>query len=209
MNNFVRTTGYVLIAYIAGVALYNYGFRLLGWGSWPPLSESYQLHPIGLYTHIFAAVLALVVGPFQFSVRLRQKFRQLHRWMGRAYLGIGVLVGGISGLYMSVFAFGGLAAKLGFAGLAIAWLYTGCKAYQSIRAGNVEEHKAWMIRNYALTLAAVSFRVYLPLSMMAGFDFETVYRIDAWACWIPNLLVAEWMISRRSGQWRIIAAKSI
>ena len=53
-----------------------------------------------------------------------------------------------------------------------------------------------MVRNYALTLAAVSLRVYLPLSMIAGADFGTAYAAIAWLCWIPNLLVAEVLCNR-------------
>ena len=49
------------------------------------------------------------------------------------YLGIGVLVGGLAGLYMAIFAFGGVIAKLGFACLAVGWLYTGLRAYLAIR----------------------------------------------------------------------------
>ncbi|WP_068854147.1 DUF2306 domain-containing protein [Stenotrophomonas rhizophila] len=63
------------------------------------------------------------MGPFQFSTRLRQRYPAAHRWAGRAYLSVGVLVGGLSGLYMATFAFGGLAAKIGFAALALMWLF--------------------------------------------------------------------------------------
>ncbi len=116
--------------------------------------------------------------------------------MGRVYLGVGVLVGGLSGLYMAQFAFGGLGVKLGFACLAVASLFTGFKAYQSIRAGAVEQHRAYMMRNYSLILAAVSLRVYLPLSMFAGIDFASAYAVIAWLCWVPNLLLAEWLCNR-------------
>ena len=48
-----------------------------------------------------------------------------------------------------------------------------------------------MVRNFSLTLAAVSLRVWLPLSMMAGIDFVLAYSVIAWLCWVPNLLIAE------------------
>ena len=53
-----------------------------------------------------------------------------------------------------------------------------------------------MTRNYALTFAGVMLRVWSPLSVGMGADFTTAYVIIAWACWIPNLLVAEWIIRR-------------
>ena len=125
-----------------------------------------------IYTHIFASAVALMLGPFQFSTALRRRFTRLHRWSGRAYLGIGVLFGGLCALYMSAHAFGGPAAKLGFAGLAVCWLYTGLQAFLAIRRGSVDEHRKWMVRNFSLTFAAVTLRIYIPASIMAGIPFE-------------------------------------
>jgi Predicted membrane protein (DUF2306) len=48
-----------------------------------------------------------------------------------------------------------------------------------------------MIRSYALTLAAVTLRLYLPASIALGVDFRSAYRVISWACWLPNLAVAE------------------
>jgi hypothetical protein len=53
-----------------------------------------------------------------------------------------------------------------------------------------------MIRSFALTLAAVALRVYLPSALAAGIEFETAYPIIAWLCWVPNLLVVEFLIGR-------------
>lgn len=186
----------LLILFVAGNAIYQYGFTPLEAASPPPMTLTYQAHAVGIYVHVFAAAVALLLGPVQFSGRLRQQNRERHRWLGRIYLGVGVLFGGLSGLYMSVFAYGGPVPKLGFACLALAWLYTGLNAYRSIRAGQIEQHRAWMVRNYALTLAAVSLRVYLPLSMVAGMEFTTAYAAIAWLCWIPNLLLAEVLFNR-------------
>lgn len=191
MEKTARTILYLLILIVAVSATYNYGFRPLGDGLPPPMQANYQAHPFGIYTHVFAAVVALSIGPFQFLGALRKRRPQLHRWMGRIYLGVGVLVGGLSGLYMAQFAYGGIGVKLGFAGLALAWLFTGWQAYRAIRSGDVARHRAWMVRNFSLTLAAVSLRVWLPLSMMAGIDFESAYAVIAWICWVPNLVAAE------------------
>ena len=84
----------------------------------------------------------------------------------------------------------------GFAGLALAWLYTGLRAYLAIRGGEIGEHRKWMVRNFSLTFAAVMLRLYLPLSMLAGVEFIVAYAIIAWLCWIPNLVYAEWKFNR-------------
>ena len=162
----------------------------------PDMKPAYEARAGAIALHVFSAVFALAVGPFQFSAALRARRPKLHRVMGRLYLGAGVLVGGASGLYLAAGAFGGPVARLGFASLALAWLYTGWKAYAAIRAGNVAAHRAWMVRNFALTLAAVTLRIYLPASMLAGLAFEPAYAAIAWLCWVPNLVVAALLTER-------------
>ncbi len=54
-----------------------------------------------------------------------------------------------------------------------------------------------MIRSYALTFAAVTLRIYLPLSQIAGMPFDPAYQTISWLCWVPNLIVAEWIILRQ------------
>jgi hypothetical protein len=48
---------------------------------------------IAFYIHIGFAGLALLVGGFQFSRRLRQRSLTAHRWIGRTYA-YSVFVGG-------------------------------------------------------------------------------------------------------------------
>ncbi len=62
-------------------------------------------------------------------------------------------LGGLSGLYMSAFAFGGPLAQLGFACLAIGWLFVGLRTLQAIGGGAVQAHRKWVVRNVSLTLA--------------------------------------------------------
>lgn len=161
----------------------------------------YLAHHTILMVHILASMLASLIGPFQFLPRFRQgRLLKIHRWLGRAYL-LSVLFGGFSGLYMAQFGYGGLITELGFAALAILWLSSGYMAYQRIRNKEIEGHRQWMIRNYALTLAGALLRVWMPIAVIVlGIEFVTAYRAIAWLCWVPNLLVAEWIIrrSRRS-----------
>ena len=181
-----------VVAYAIGV----YGLIPLGALVHPDMRATFQAHRIGIYTHVFASVVALTLGPFQFSSRLRASQIQLHRWSGRAYLGVGVLLGGLAGLYMSFHAFGGVAARLGFGCLALAWLFTGLRAFLAIRRRDVTSHRRWMVRNFALTFAAVMLRLYLPASMAAGADFALAYPVIAWLCWLPNVVVAEVLFNR-------------
>jgi hypothetical protein len=55
-----------------------------------------------------------------------------------------------------------------------------------------------MIRNFSLTFAAVTLRLWGGVFQLFGLDFETGYIITAWLSWIPNLWFAEWLIKRGS-----------
>ncbi len=187
-----RAVGLFLVFGVAGYAIWGYAFMPVGSLVHPHMKPGFVPQAAAIYVHVFAAVLALALGPFQFSDRLRANRRNLHRGLGRIYLGVGVLVGGLAGLYLAPHAFGGPVARLGFGALALTWLYTGARAYAAIRRGAVAEHRRWMVRNYALTLAAVTLRLYIPLSVLAGIEFSVAYAVIAWLCWVPNLAVAEW-----------------
>lgn len=182
---------------VAAYAVIGYAVLPLGTLVLPDMAAGFRLRPGWIYAHVFAAAIALAVGPFQFSTKLRAAHRTLHRVLGRLYLGVGVLIGGLSGLWLSQFAQGGGIARSGFALLAVLWLWTGVRALRSIRAGDVAAHRRWMVRNFALTLAAVMLRIYVPLAMVAGADFHTAYAAIAWLCWIPNLIVAERYLAAR------------
>ena len=54
-----------------------------------------------------------------------------------------------------------------------------------------------MLRSYALTLAAVTLRLYLPISQMLGLPFGPSYQVISWLAWVPNLLVVELFVIHR------------
>ena len=162
----------------------------------PEQRATYVAHLTFLMTHIIASMLAILIGAFQFLPPLRKgRLLKVHRWLGRTYL-LGILFGGLSGLYMAQFAHGGIVSELGFGVLAVLWLYTGYRAYRHTRNKDLEAHRQWMIRNYALTFAGVMLRIWVPLSGAAGIEFTTAYTAIAWLCWVPNLILAQWIINR-------------
>lgn len=162
----------------------------------PEQRAVYSAHLIGLLMHVIGGMVTLGVGPFLFLAGVRTRWPAGHRWLGRFYL-LGNLVGGVAGLYMSTYAYTGAVARNGFATLALLWLATGLMAYVCIRDRQVAAHRRWLIRNFALTLAGVMLRLELPL-LSTVLSFALSYQIIAWSCWLPNLLVAEWLIQRHS-----------
>jgi|TARA_B100000315_G_scaffold258485_1_gene310808 hypothetical protein len=104
-------------------------------------------------------------------------------------------MGGLGALGAAPTATGGVVAISGFGLLGVIWLFSGAQAYRAIRAGDVQTHRAWMMRNFALTFAAVTLRIYLGVMQGGmGLSFEESYPTVAWISWVPNLLIVEWFI---------------
>jgi uncharacterized membrane protein len=151
-----------------------------------------------LRLHIAGGMGALLAGPWQFSQNLRSRHLNLHRWFGRFYL-LEVGLGSTAGFFMACVSKEGLPTHLGFGILAVLWFFTGWQAYRNVRSGDIAAHRRWMVRNFALTLAAVTIRIQLP--MMLGplhWSFHVSFIIVSWLCWVPNALIAEWMLHREA-----------
>lgn len=55
-----------------------------------------------------------------------------------------------------------------------------------------------MIRSYSFTLAAVTLRLYIAISIIFLYvNFETAYIVISYLAWIPNLLIAEIYLMNR------------
>lgn len=184
---------------MGGYAIVAYTTRPLGSLVHPEMRAAFEAYRPAILLHVFGSSVATILGPLQFVGSLRRRWPRGHRVLGRLYLTAGVLCGGGAGLFMAAHAFGGPVSKVGFAMLAVAWLYTGWRAYAAARGRRFDEHRRWMVRNFALTLSAVTLRAGLGLGLASGLSFEAVYPALAWACWLPNLAVAEWLARRPRG----------
>jgi uncharacterized membrane protein len=159
----------------------------------PFVRDRLVMVPLAVYAHLAGGAIAMLVGPFQFSTRLRTTYLQVHRWMGRTYV-TAVAVGGLGALVLAPISQLGLPTHMGFGLLAILWLATTGIAYRFARAGEAVNHRRWMIRSFSLTFAAVTLRIWLPATMAFGIPHDPAYITVSWLCWVPNLIVAEWLI---------------
>lgn len=183
---------WVMLLFSVAVVLYGTTYFVA-----TPGDRHFARYILPLRLHIAGGMGALLAGPWQFSAWLRSRALNLHRWLGRFYL-LEVLLGSVAGFFMAVVSKQGLPTHLGFGILAVLWFFTGLQAYRMVRQGNIKAHRQWMIRNFALTLAAVTLRVQMPFMMVAlHWPFPRTYIIVSWLCWVPNLLIAEWMVRGR------------
>ena len=160
-------------------------------------TDVYPHHMPEFYVHMIFGITAILVGPFQFLKSLRR--RGWHVVLGRVYM-IAVMCSGVAAFIFAFNAYGGVAGQVGFALLAVWWLVTAVMGYHSIKSKRVQEHRRWMIRNFALTVSSVTIRLYLvvPITyngIMTKGKFVDAYpwqyAICVWLCWLPNVIVTE------------------
>jgi len=165
-----------------------------GYGN-PEIKEHFFGTAVAGWAHTMGGALAILIAPFQLITKLRTSRPRVHVWMGRIYL-LAVLAGALGGLYFAPQSTAGTLGSIGFTTLALFWLYSGAQAYISIRRGNVQLHRRWMLRNYALTFAAATLRIQLPLLIVGGVTFPVAYILVAWISWVPNWLIVEAWLRR-------------
>lgn len=160
------------------------------------VAHNLDTRKIPLYAHLVFGPLALALLPFQFWGKLRTKRPAIHRWIGRVSVA-SIFVASIGAMIIAPHTTAGPVAAIGFFLLGLFWFATTAIAFYHVRAGRIAQHKRWMIRSASLTIAGIMLRLYLPIFMFGtNMEFMEFYPIVAWLCWVPNLLVAEWILRR-------------
>lgn len=163
-------------------------------GARDPLG-SRQLYAI---LHIAPAIVALMIGPFQLSVSMRDFAPRLHRINGWIYVSC-IVISGTAALVLAPQTLGGVSNDLGFGILAMLWLIATFTALGAVIRRKYQQHQDWMMRSYILTCSGVILRI--QMIILEGFfdwQFDDAYALAAWACWLPALIVLEIWIRFKS-----------
>ena len=149
------------------------------------------------YIHVYSSIFVLLTG-FLAIIRRNFGIKDFHRYSGKVYVFAILLLAAPSGVYMGFFANGGFLAKISFVILGIFWWFSTFKAYQMIRQKKYKIHQQWMWRSFALTLSAITLRLW-KWAIVYFFHPSPmdVYQIVAWLGWIPNILLVELLIRKK------------
>ncbi|MFD0886255.1 DUF2306 domain-containing protein [Streptosporangium algeriense] len=194
-------TGLIALSVIPVVAGALRLGELAGGAAVTPANARFLATPLPVVLHIIGASLYGIVGAFQFAEGFRRRRPGWHRTAGRV-LAVCGLVTALSGLWMTVFyprppGDGDLLAafRLVFGTAMTASLALGLAA---IRRRELRRHRAWMIRAYAIGVAAgTQAFTQLPWMLLVGPLGETPRALLVGAGWVINLAVAERIIRRR------------
>jgi uncharacterized membrane protein len=183
--------------------------RLVQLGGGPdvmPADPRFDAFPVALVVHIVGAATYAVVGALQFAPRFRRRHRDWHRRAGRLLAVAGLLVAG-SALWLTLAyspkpGTGDLLylLRLAFASAMAACLVLGVAA---ARRRDISAHRAWMVRGYAIGLAAGTQVFTEGLGGALFGTGELTGDLAKGAGWAVNLAVAEWALRHPSGHRRL------
>lgn len=180
----------------------NVGFLRIK--QWVFKSYSYPVSSVWIsafFIHVFTSVFCIIAGFTQFFRAFT--YTKIHRIIGYTYVISVLLFSAPSGFIMGLFANGGTSSVISFCLLSILWWTFTYLAFISAKNKKFDLHGKWMIRSYALALSAITLRLWKwmyanwvdpEMELLHPMD---LYRIVAWAGWIPNLLLAEALIKRK------------
>jgi uncharacterized membrane protein len=164
-----------------------------------PTAQHYRPALGFLLIHGFFGAIALLLGVFQLSNRMRARYLGVHRALGYVYVAC-VFVA-------APFAIP-LAAKINTPSLlaasavqAFGWMVTTAIALYCVRTGNIVQHRRWMIRSYCLATVFTIGRLIIPIPPIlamgdAGVEI-VVWSTIALMMFLPNIFL----------DWRAIVAR--
>ena len=118
-----------------------------------------------LIPHALGGLAALLIGPLQFTARLRERHPKFHRIAGRVYV-TAVCLAAPMAVILGLRGFG-WPEPVTNSVLASVWLGCTVCAYITARNRQIAEHRKWMIRSYVFTLNFIFTRVLNPIPAYA------------------------------------------
>jgi uncharacterized membrane protein len=160
-----------------------------------PVWQHYHPFRWWLLPHGLAGACALLLGPLQFSDRLRQRFTKFHRVAGRIYVASALILAPL-GAYIQYFQERmGAPRSFSVAGLvdAILLIMTTAIAFAFILNGKVQQHRQWMTRSFAVALVFLEVRVVQGVTGWENLGIAATETI-VWSCLAFSILSADMVL---------------
>ena len=144
-----------------------------------------------LLVHGLFGMLALSIGLFQLSNRLRARYLKVHRVLGYVYA-VSVFIAAPVAIVVTA-RLGSLSLVAASVVQAFGWMASTAIALYCVRNGNLVQHRRWMIRGYFFAAVFTVTRVIIPIPPIlalgdAGVEM-VVWSTVALAGFLPNILL--------------------
>lgn len=155
----------------------------------------FGLYSFAFYLHIFAGPTSIVLGLF-LLLSVKTRFDTRHRVLGRIQFLV-VMLGVVpSGLVMSIWAYTGMVAGIGFAAHGIATATTMLLAVKFARENQIQKHQQFANRCLILLIAPIFLRINSSVMSVTGLESEFSYQLSAWLCWVIPLVAYQLCLNR-------------
>lgn len=144
--------------------------------------------------HVLTGNTALLFGTLQMHKKLRNSYRNLHRWLGRSYVALVFISTGTSlALDPRISIYGTeflrpLAASL--------WMGSTVLGVIAIRRRDIDGHRRWMTRSYTLAYMGITFLILSGICKVVGMPIEVRYPLVIWGSLLINVTIAELIVWR-------------
>ena len=153
------------------------------------------------YIHVYTAIFSLLAGFTQFNNNLLKNKPFIHKTIGKLYVFTVLFLASPSGFFIGLFANGGFYSKVSFVTLSLLWFYFTLKGFLMIKFKQINRHKKFMLRSFALAFSAITLRLWkvILVYLFHPSPMDT-YQIIAWLGWIPNILLVEYYIYKQESK---------
>lgn len=149
-------------------ALFQYILPVLLQGDW----ERWDITDAGLYrsrksanrlmiSHLMCGVVMQILGPIQLIPSFRRKYIQVHRILGRIYIGAALGASGLATTYVLLYrtSRNWIHEDVGNIIFGLAVFLSASMSLWHILKGDIENHKVWSVRLFLAVFGATAFRV--------------------------------------------------
>jgi hypothetical protein len=142
--------------------------------------------------HRLLGITLLVLGMLQFTPGLRRSHPVLHRWSGRVFLSL-VLVVSATALIMGLsYPFGGPTEGIFVMTVSVLLLWFGTNAWRAVRRRRFVEHREWMVRTLGLCFfITVQRLIYIVAAVASGWPDPEIFIMSNWMGVVIVLIAAE------------------
>jgi uncharacterized membrane protein len=152
-------------------------------------------HPRIARVHVVAGAVFLTLALVQFSSRVRSRYIELHRWSGRILLLAAFAIGASAFYFGLLIPFAGVTESAAIALFGGLFLTAVSLAFVAIRKRQVERHREWMIRAFAIAIGISTVRVVgavLDVTLTpSGVPPDQVFVISIWTGWAMTVAAGE------------------
>ncbi|MFS0691362.1 DUF2306 domain-containing protein [Streptomyces nitrosporeus] len=193
------------LTWVGFLAVYCVGFAVFGIYRYLTLDPSISRlgirtdlpwhYPLFI-THIYTAVVSIVLAWIQVWPWFRARHPRAHRIVGRWYFFAGVFPSAALAIPAALLTVSGPDVRLALLAMDACWIITMICGYRTARQRKFGEHRKWMLRNVAMTTSTVTLRPLNIILVETGMSYEQAYASATWGAVLGHLLFVEWYLLR-------------